>query len=479
MRKFLLILGIFFISCSASFGSKMPDDVKNYIQSNIPQVDIRFDGVIVFPSNTVYLPVYPSLFSDVKSLKIKQTFPENRSLKQEPDIVIFNNDFVLMKVLTDNEGHKTVLHQVTPPLQVRTGLLPQDMLVPSGLIIPENIKGIIGNLKIDTKSEDIIRVENKDSYEDFLKENEPMTPQTLVSQLKNKTVFVSTNFSKNIQVLDPAKAVPNYSLAQKSIPIDVKAVNNGKFLLVTSYDREFLDVVSVADSRFIKQISLGSCPEQILLDEENNKAYVTSPSTSTIFVVDINTMSLVQKIKVNGYCEHILLSDNKLFYTDKLNNEIWAIELSNNYELKDIGKFPNVSSLAFANNKLYIASRTKSRIAIIDYSTLGLVKEFSCVNKPTSMLVFNDILYILGSQKNEIQLFDTKNDVEQKVLSLQTGGFSFGLTKIQKTNLAVVTDLKNNYYSIIDLVSGNIIKTYSVNVPIKDVIITDKVRLFD
>ena len=293
MRKFLLILGIFFISCSASFGSKMPDDVKNYIQSNIPQVDIRFDGVIVFPSNTVYLPVYPSLFSDVKSLKIKQTFPENRSLKQEPDIVIFNNDFVLMKVLTDNEGHKTVLHQVTPPLQVRTGLLPQDMLVPSGLIIPENIKGIIGNLKIDTKSEDIIRVENKDSYEDFLKENEPMTPQTLVSQLKNKTVFVSTNFSKNIQVLDPAKAVPNYSLAQKSIPIDVKAVNNGKFLLVTSYDREFLDVVSVADSRFIKQISLGSCPEQILLDEENNKAYVTSPSTSTIFVVDINTMSLV------------------------------------------------------------------------------------------------------------------------------------------------------------------------------------------
>ena len=95
------------------------------------------------------------------------------------------------------------------------------------------------------------------------------------------------------------------------------------------------------------------------------------------------------------------------------------------------------------------------------------------------MLVFNDILYILGSQKNEIQLFDTKNDVEQKVLSLQTGGFSFGLTKIQKTNLAVVTDLKNNYYSIIDLVSGNIIKTYSVNVPIKDVIITDKVRLFD
>ena len=30
------------------------------------------------------------------------------------------------------------------------------MLVPSGLIIPENIKGIIGNLKIKKKNEDVI-----------------------------------------------------------------------------------------------------------------------------------------------------------------------------------------------------------------------------------------------------------------------------------------------------------------------------------
>ena len=76
-----------------------------------------------------------------------------------------------------------------------------------------------------------------------------------INQLKNKILFVTTNYSKNIQVVEPAKAVPSYSLAQKSIPIDVKAVKNGKFLLVTTYDRPFVDVVSVADSRFIKQIN--------------------------------------------------------------------------------------------------------------------------------------------------------------------------------------------------------------------------------
>lgn len=479
MRKFLLLLGILLISCTSSFAAKIPADVQTYIKDKIPQADIRFDGVIIFPSNTIYLPLYPSLFSDITSLKIKETFPANQDLKQEPDIIIFNNDFVLMKVLSDGEGHRTVLHQVNPPLQVRTGLLPQDMLVPSGLIIPENIKGIIGNLKIDTKAEDVIKVENKDSFEEFLSKSEPVSQQSLINQLKNKVLYVTTNYSKNIQVVEPARAVPSYSLAQKSIPIDIKAVNHGKFLLVTSYDRPFVDIISVADSRFIKQVNLTSNPEEILIDEVGNRAYITSPSASTIFVLDLNSMSLIQKIKINGYCEKLLLHDDKLFYVDKLKNEIWAIELKKEYELKDIGRFPNVSALAFTKNKLYISSRTKSRIAIIDYDTLGLINEFTTVNKPISMLLSGNSLYVLGAQNNVIQRINTDNDTVIGNIELGTEGFSSGFHRIDDTNLAVVTDLKNNQYSIIDLAKGKLLKTYALNVPIKDVVITDKVKMFD
>lgn len=479
MRKFLLILGVFLIGCTNVFAAKIPTEVRDYILEKQPQADIRFDGVVIFPDNTIYLPLYPSLFSDIKTLKIKETYPANKDLKQEPDVVIFNNDFVLLKVLSDGEGHRTVLHMVNPPLQVRTGLLPQDMLVPSGLIIPENIKGIIGNLKIDTKNEDMIKVENKDSYEDFLSQGEPDSPQALIPQLKNKILFVTTNYSKNIQVVEPAKAVPSYSLAQKSIPIDVKAVNKGKFLLVTTYDRPFVDVISVADSRFIKQINLTSNPEEILLDETNKKAYVTSPTASTIFVIDLNTMSLVQKIKINGYCEKLRLFGDKLIYVDKLKNEIWSIELKNQYELKDIGQFPNVSDIVFANNKLYLSSRTKSRIAVIDYSTLGLVNEFTTVNKPLAMLLNDKIIYVLGAQNNVIQKISTESDTPIGNIAIGTDGFSSGFHKIENTNYAVITDLKSNKYSILDLGKGKILKTYSLNVPIKDVVITEKVDLFD
>ena len=131
MRKFLLLLGILLISSTSVFAAKLPDEVKDYITKTVPGAVEGFDGVIILPDNTIYLPLYPSLFSDISKLQIKESVPANKDLSQRPDIIIFNNDFVLMKVITDSNGHRTVLHQAAPPLQVRTGLLPQDMLVPT------------------------------------------------------------------------------------------------------------------------------------------------------------------------------------------------------------------------------------------------------------------------------------------------------------------------------------------------------------
>lgn len=479
MRKILLLLGILLITSASTFAAKIPDEVKDYINQTIPGTDIRFDGVIILPDNTVYLPLYPSLFSDINKLQVKETFPAGQNLSQKPDVIIFNNDFVMLKVIPVENGKKTVLHMQNPPLQVRTGLLPQDMLVPSGLYLPENIKGIIGNLKIDTKSEDVIKQSLRESFEEFLDESERVAKQDVIPQLNNKTLFVTTNYSKNIQVVEPGDGSPKYSLAQKSIPISVKAVNNGKFLLVTSYDRPFIDIISVADSRFIKQINLSAFPEEILIDNKTNRAYITAPSASTIFVIDLKTMSLVQKIKINGYCEKLILSENKIFYVDKLKNEIWAIDMNKNYQLVDIGRFPNVSALAFKDNSLFISSRTKSRVAVIDYTTLGLAYEFTTVNKPVAMQIVGNYLYILGAQYNKIQKVDLEDCKVVGNIELGTDGFTTGFGIIDNTNIGIVTDIKKNIFSLVDLEKGKFLKSYALNIPMKNVVITEKVKLFD
>ena len=73
----------------------------------------------------------------------------------------------------------------------------------------------------------------------------------------------------------------------------------------------------------------------------------------------------------------------------------------------------------------------------------------------------------------------TATTESSSVIANSATGFSSGLSQIDDTNYAVSTDLKNNQYSIIDLAKGKLLKTYKLNVPIKDVIITNKVNLFD
>ena len=95
------------------------------------------------------------------------------------------------------------------------------------------------------------------------------------------------------------------------------------------------------------------------------------------------------------------------------------------------------------------------------------------------MLLEDKYLYVLGAESNSIQKIDTKDNSIIGYIDLGTGGFSSGFSRIDNSSYAVVTDLKKNQYSIIDLTKGKLLKTYILNVPIKNVIITNKVDLFD
>ena len=189
-------------------------------------------------------------------------------------------------------------------------------------------------------------------------------------------------------------------------------------------------------------------------------------------------MSLTKKIRVNGYCERLTLSDGLIFYSDKMKNEVWVIDVKNQYQLKSLGKFPNITSIVYVNGKVFVASRTRARIAIIDYETLELMDEYSTVNKPMAMQVYGNCLYVLGAQNNVIQTIDIPSGKITGEISLGTDGFSTVFHRLYGTNLSVIADVKTNKYSIFDLANGKVLRTYEISVPIKDIIITDKVELF-
>ncbi len=456
--------------------AKIPDNIQKVISTDFPKTTFRFDGVIILPDNTIYLPLFPAKIINVEKVSIKQTYPSGKTLAAKPNIVIFNNDFALLKVLTDTNGNKTIYKMANPPLELRTGLLPQDMLVPKGLVIPENLKSIVGNLEIQTVNDPGIRVENSKPVVTQLSGS---TLKTLaqIPQLKNKNFYVASPYSKNIQVLNLGAKTPEYSLAQTNVPISMKAFDD-KFLLVTAYEKPSVDVISLADDQIIKQIYTKSQPCEIVIDKTKNIAYISSPESSSIYLVNLETMTLTKQIKIPGMCEKLTLSDDgsKLFYYDKLTRDIWAIELDNNYLLKEVGKFPNVSKIAYTNDKIYITSRTKNRLAIIDYKTIGLIAEIEICEKPIDMLTFHERVYVLGAGDNSIQIIDAKTDQLTDSIYLNTNGFSTKINQIENTNIALVTDTKASLYTVFDLGTNKVIKSVPIDIPASSIVVTDKVK---
>lgn len=474
--KLLLTATLMLAFVTPVFAAKIPDNVQQFITKDFPNTTFRFDGVIILPDNTLYLPLFPAKVLNPEKLTIKQTYPSGKTLAAKPYIVILNNDFVLLKVLTDTNGNKTIFKMANPPMELRTGLLPQDMLVPKGLIIPENMKSIVGNLEIKTVNDPGIRVENSKPVVTQLTGS---TLKTLsqIPQLKNKNFYVSSPYSKNIQVLNLGAKTPEYSLAQTNVPISMQAYND-QFLLVTAYDKPSVDVISLADDQIIKQIYTKTQPDEIIIDKNKNIAYISSSIDSSIYVVNLETMTLSKQIKITGMCEKLTLSEDgtKLFYYDKKTRDIWAIELDNNYLLKEIGKFPNVSKIVYTNNKIYITSRTKNRIAIIDYDTVGLMAEVEICEKPIDMLVFHDRVYVLGAGDNSIQVIDAKTDTLTDTIYLNTNGFSTKISQIENTNIALITDTKASLYTVFDLGTNKVIKTIPIDIPANAIVVTEKVK---
>lgn len=472
----LFVSTLMFVNTLPNFAATIPDNIQKFISKDFPKTTFRFDGMVILPDNTIYLPLFPAKILNPETLAIKQTYPSGKTLSSKPDVVILNNDFALLKVVDNPRGYKTIAQMINPPMELRTGLLPQDLLVPKGLVIPDNLKSIIGNLEIKTINDPGIRIENS---KPVISELSGSTLKTLseIPPLKNKSFYVSSPYSKNIQVFNPGAKTPEYSLKQINVPISMQTYDN-KFLLVTAYEKPSVDVISLADDQIIKQIYTKTQPDEIVIDKNKNIAYISSSVDSSIYTVNLETMTLSKQIKITGMCEKLTLSEDgtKLFYYDKKTRDIWAIELDNNYLLKEIGKFPNVSKIAFANNKIYITSRTKNRLAIIDYQTVGLIAEIEICEKPVDMLAFHDRLYILGAGDNSIQILDTKTDQLTDAIYLNTNGFSTKLNYIDGTNIALITDTKASLYTVFDLGTNKIIKTIPLDIPASSIVVTEKVQ---
>ena len=148
IKSIIYILILILITSISADAAQLPKEVNSYLANQKKVPTVRFDGVVMYNDNVMYLPIFPAYPETVDELKIVETYPKNQTMDQFPEMILFNNNFSLLKVIRTSPETLTVREIPDLPAEVKTGLLPQDIMVPKGLVLPECYSGILGDVQV-------------------------------------------------------------------------------------------------------------------------------------------------------------------------------------------------------------------------------------------------------------------------------------------------------------------------------------------
>ncbi len=473
-RKILVFIVAMYFTALSAMSTTLPDNVLQTIKSQCPNVSVRFDGLITLQDGTIYIPVLPSNPKRNAQGKIVSTVPANRKLSQKPDIVLFDSNFALLRVIKSKDGKLGIAPSSQIPFIVKTGIFPQDMLVPPGLVIPDDLQIMMGDLKIATVSSRVNDIFKTTVGVDS-KSKTTANKIVPIPYMAGKTLLVTTLDSTLLSVIPSDSTTPKFTLRLENLPKFVQPVSNDDYVLIAAAGKTYIDVADVKNEVLAKKIDLTFQPSEIVLNSDKSKAFVSVVDDQSIFVIDIKSMSLLEKIKVKGYPKHIAISpDNKqIAYQDKNTGDIYTLSLEANYLNKYVYNASNISKIVVDGNNIYLLSRTENCLQVIDSEIKDIIYKQDLAKKPVDMLLIKDKLYILCAT-NELDIFNLNNFECIRALQLPAGGFSKKLVVVPNSNLLLITNVSDKKYYVYDMVKNTILQTVQTSVYINDLQLLNK-----
>ena len=443
-----------------SDASKLPEDVWNFIKTNLPEARQRFDSVVTLKNDIMYIPLYPPADTEVQKISVDYSYPAGITLKQLPEVVLLNNGYAFLKVFKDKDGNYTLTKKDDLPIKVRLGLMPQDMLTPIGLIVPESLKLTLGDLLIPTKEETAItRLDDssKNPNAPTVKRNE-FIPSV---EFKDKKTFINPKNSKFLEVYDNSSANPLYELKLANMPKKIISKPLSEIAVVLYWNKKEVDIINLKDENIIAKINVDENVSDGVIDKKNNIAYITTSKGQAIYVIDLNSMSLKKVIKLDqkpskiAYCE----IDNTISFFDEFKAKIFNMTNSGgDYVVAQIGEVNNLSSILSDVANIYGISRTDSTLNLFDKTEGKLISTVELDKKPTDAIMYGTKIYILCSKEGYLDVFDI---VQNKLISrsaLDRDEFYSKITLLPNEKNVIITGLDADNYLIYNLDEMKIVK---------------------
>ncbi len=474
-----IVLAFYLMLNNIASATKLPQDVWKYIKQSLPNAQQRFDSVITLSDDVMYIPLYPPSDTTVESIQIDYTYPDKKPLSALPEVVLFNNGYSLLKVFKDEKGNYTLTKKDDLPIKVRLGLMPQDMLTPVGLKMPESLKLTLGDLLIPSKEENSLALNNEEKE----KIKSPYAPQVKrnefipVVDFKDKKTFINPQNSKFLSVYDSTSKEPLYELKLSSMPSKIVTSEKSKVALVLYWSTKNLEIIDLKDERTIATIPIDAQATDVALNKKENLAYVTSQNAKAIYVVNLNSMQLDKVVKLDQkpskitYCD----LDESISFYDEYTQQIYNVTKSGaEFIVQPLGKVANVSKILSDIANVYVLSRTDSQLYVFDKAQAKQISVVDLDKKPTDALIYEHKIFILCSKEGYMDVYDT---VEGKIVSreqLSKDGFYSKLTLIPNDNNIMITGINAKSYLIYNPTTMKLVKTQESYIDVANIIILDK-----
>ena len=391
LKNIFVLLAATVIFSTPSWSLGIPKEAVKYITKQFPQAVIRFDGLVVLPDGTEYLPILPAISQVDAGMQIKTSYPATKDIKTLPDIVVFNNSFGLMKIIYSQDKKASVVQLPDYPIEIKTGMLPQELIVPTGLILPETLQGILGNLEIPLYSiSSVIPLSKEQSkkqsltattlnmpisnskfkaHVETMKTTAPDWNMDFDGTLQNKRFLITNLASEYINIVPAKSSDPMFTLKLNTIPLDMAITTDERYLLVTKLNDTNIDIADIEHEEIIKRIDLNVQLNEILVSPDNKTLFVTSLQDSSIFVIDLSSLKVLKKIQVQGMPEKLALSDDlsKLLYFDKMSSKLYCVDLKDRCITTLIDRYDNATKFLFEKDRIYALFRNSGKLNIRKY----------------------------------------------------------------------------------------------------------------
>ncbi len=453
MKKLMTCLLTSVVLCltqfSPAFSTSLPLYVLDYLRDKDPEVQVRFDGLILHSNGESYLPVIP--FDPAVNPEPQQVVSTLPADKAYPDLIQFDNNFFLIRLVQTASGRVTLPQLSDYPLQLREGLFPQDLVLPSNLFVPAELKILLGELPYNPE---------------FEPSDAPVVPQALKLQQTFDTPehLTPENMLYLYSLTDKALISVNPQTGKQVGKVDLHCLpaqlaTHGRLLFAPCLTTNELVVVDLTAQLVKTRVDVGSRPGHVLVLPGGQQLLVSNRYAKHLNLIDLNNLLPGEKLTLPGPggVMTAAAAGDSVYIADAFAGKIYQFSKQTKRTLRIFQTAPNISALwlspptAQQGSELWAISRTTNKAYIIHPETGQLLDTVDLGKKPTAMGAYNEFLYVIASGENQVDVVDWKRKIRVDAIQLPENSFPTGITISSRDARAYVGGASSNDVFVINL----------------------------